>query len=116
VNAKIQKRKSGPIVSPLATQFNKTPRGLNIKARGCAYPRYPGYGCIKKINPNGVAHRFTTNTIPVCHWNFIDQFILCNPIGVENSFAFQPGVARVRATPGFDVQPPWGCLTEEEVN
>jgi len=71
-----------------------TPKGLNIKARGCAYSRYPGYGRIQNINPNGVAH----------------YLLMCNPVGVEISSSRKPGVARIRATPGSDVQPPWGCL------
>ena len=36
--------------------YSTTPRGFNIKAQGCAYSRYPGLGCEKMINPNGVAH------------------------------------------------------------
>jgi len=89
---KIQKRKSAQIVSPLATQsqinetdlFSRvakiietrkfraavrancevtlTPRGFNIKAQGCAYPRYPGLGCVMNANPNGVAHHHFNNT------------------------------------------------------
>jgi len=71
----------------------KTPRGFHIKAQGGAYPRYPGYGCIKNFNPNGVAH----------------HLIMFNPVGVENLFSHQPRVARIRATLGSDIQPPWGC-------
>jgi len=69
----------------------KTPRGLYIKAQGCAYPRYPGYGFIKNVNPNGVAH----------------HFIMFNPVGVDISSNVKPRVARIRATLGFDIQSPW---------
>ena len=70
-----------------------TPTGLNIKARGCAYPRYPGYGCERIVNPNGVAHRRRV----------VGGKIMCNPVGVDVFFNCHPGVARIRATPGFDV-------------
>jgi len=80
-----------------------TPTGLPLIARGaaahcrCAYPRYPGNGSNKKINPNGVA-------------SLLEQSVLRgNPVGVEQSFSRLPGVARIRATPGCKRKPHWGC-------
>jgi len=82
-------------------RMRKTPRGFDIKAQGRAYPRYRGYGFIKHVNPNGVAHCSSANT----------TFIMCNPVGVDAFLSRTPRVARIRATVGFDVQPPWGFLT-----
>ena len=75
-----------------------TPTGLNIKAQGCAYPRYPGKAFKIKFNPNGVEHYRE----------------MCNPVGVVKSLTFQPRVARIRATLGFDVKPFWGYKTENK--
>ena len=63
-----------------------TPKGLPLIAQGCAYPRYPGDGCILNINPNGVA----------------------SPTGQSESI---PRVARIRATLGYKRKPLWGFVT-----
>ena len=85
-----------------------TPTGLDIKAQGCAYPRYPGITSVININPNGVAHYFSANTTPACC--LYDSFLtMCNPVGVVQFFSRFPRVARIRATLGFDVKPLWGC-------
>ena len=86
-----------------------TPTGLNIKAQGCAYSRYPGKTLNKKHNPNGVEHYFSINTPLVC---LLQKFIptMCNPVGVVFSFLRPPRVAsHCSATLGFDMQPRWGC-------
>ena len=89
---------------PTSTHFAglTTPTGLNIKAQGCAYPRYPGIWRNKNVNPNGVAHYYV-------------MFPMFNPVGVDNLFASLPRVARIRATLGFDVQPPWGCRWQKPI-
>ena len=88
-----------------------TPRGLNIKAQGCAYPRYPGCKRIKNVNPNGVAHYHSVNTTPAHCLHDHSKPTMCNPVGVDIFSSRPPRVARVRATLGFDVKPLWGCLT-----
>jgi len=110
-----------------------TPRGLDIKARGCAYSRYPGKeheiksqpqrGCISKprvariratlgrmqdkiTTPTGL-HIILPSIIPRRVIGIVIRF-MCNPVGVDIPSISLPRVARVRATPGFDVQPRWG--------
>ena len=81
---------------------SKTPKGFHLTARGCAYPRYPGYATNKKHNPNGVAsHRASPEA---------------TPLGLKPLFASLPGVARIRSTPGYTRQPPWGCGRNKKGN
>jgi len=54
----------GKNYDPAFLLYSTTPRGFNIKAQGCAYPCYPGLGCKKMINPNGVAHHHDITTTP----------------------------------------------------
>ena len=70
-----------------------TPTGFHIKARGCAYPRYPGWVLNKNINPNGVAHSSSANK----------TFIMCNPVGVENPVR--------TSTQGSALAQPWALMS-----
>ena len=100
---------------------------ITLRAEGVAYREFqPQRGCISKprvariratlgnrmiknINPNGVAHYFSINTTSACCSYHYSKFIICNPVGVDKPYASPPRVARIRATLGFGVQPPWGC-------
>ena len=73
-----------------------TPKGFPLIARGCAYPRYPGYVTDEKHNPKGVASHDNHATHEA------------TPLGLKSFFEHLPGVARVRATPGCKKKPLWG--------
>ena len=82
----------------------------------------------QKHNPKGVAYHSPGLRVPALPWGrtspaFQPQrgctsSVMFNPVGVDKPFSRQPSVARIRATLGFDVQPPWGCfnLLKEPTN
>ena len=37
-----------------------------------------------------------------------EHALMCNPVGVDMLYESVPRVARIRASMGFDVKPPWG--------
>jgi len=76
-------------------------------------------------NPNGVQHQSPGLRVSALPWvgmfdghqpqrgctssNCKHRAMMCNPVGVVQSLLRKPRVARIRATLGFDLQPPWGC-------
>ena len=102
-----------------------TPEALNVNnRRWSAYPRgtggrrlvriQPQRGCTSKTRVARI--RATLGTTCPTHQpqrgctSFFHQHIAarCNPVGVGHLFSRRPGVARIRATPGYDVKPLWG--------
>ena len=80
-----------------------TPKGFHIKDQSCVYSRYSGKTLKKNIQPQrGCTLRF-------CQYNPITLIPrLCNPVWVGNYCSRLLGVARIRATPSYDVKPLWG--------
>ena len=82
----------------LQMELRQPQRGLTLKPRVARIRATLGRHDINFTTPTGL-HKAR---------GMLAEKIMCNPVGVENLFTYFPRVARIRATPGCDMQPRWG--------